>query len=122
LSDIQCLSCGQGFEDYHALALHIIASKKGHRKGKKWAAKYLSRHVLNKRKLELNGRVPLTVEQKANKEDSRRVLSGGQRVAETVCLRCHKSSRIVLEEEYVSSPQAWRIQGRLVKMCANCGG
>ena len=118
----KCLSCGADFWDYQSLALHILASKKGHRKGKKWAAKYINRHVLNKKKTEYNGRVPLTAEQKANKEDTRRVLAGGQRVAEIVCPHCHKPSRVALEVEYVSSPQAWRIQGRLVKMCANCGG
>jgi hypothetical protein len=121
-SVIKCLSCGQQFDDYQGLALHIASEKKGHRKGKKWAAKYISRHVINKKKVEVNGRVPLTAEQKANKEDSRRVLSGEQRVAETICLKCKRVSRVALETEYVSSPQAWKIGGRLVRMCASCGG
>jgi len=119
---IKCLSCGKEFEDYQSLALHISSERKGHRKGKKWAAKYISRQVISKQKVEFNGRVPLTAEQKANKEDSRRVLSGEQRVAETVCLKCKRVSRVVLEAEYVSSPHAWRIQDRLVKMCNSCGG
>jgi hypothetical protein len=119
---IKCLSCGKEFEDYQELALHISSERKGHRKGKKWAAKYIHRHLKNKREYDNNGRVSLTVEQKANKEDTRRGLSGEQRVAETICLSCKRVNRVALESEYVSSPQAWRIQGKLVKMCASCGG
>jgi len=122
MADIKCLSCGKGFDDYHALALHISSSKKGHRKGKKWAARYIFMDVIYEKRKKQGGRVSLKPEQKANKENSRRVLSGGQRMVEIVCPYCHNSSRTVLEEEYVSSLQAWRIQGRLVKMCASCGG
>jgi hypothetical protein len=117
---VRCLSCDKIFEDYQGLALHIIAEKKGHRKGKKWAAKYISRHIINKRTYDNNGRVPLTAEQKANKEDTRRALSGEQRVVETICPKCKVSKRVALEVEYVSSPQAWRIHGKLVKLCVEC--
>lgn len=119
---IKCLSCDKEFEDYQSLALHISHSKTGHRKGKRWAANYIHRHIKNKREYKNNGHVPITAEQKANKEDTRRVLSGGQRAVETICLKCKRVNRIALESEYVSSPQAWKIGGRLVRMCVSCGG
>ncbi len=118
---VRCNSCGTECEDYRELALHISTSKTGHRKGKRWAAKYISRHVINKRTIEYNGRTPLTAEQRANREDTRYVLSGERKVADTVCPKCKKSSRDVLEAEYVSSPQAWKMQGRLAKLCDDCG-
>ncbi len=122
MGDVKCLSCGKECEDYQELALHISSSKKGHRKGKRWAAKYISRHVIGKKKLEFNGRVPLTEEQKANKEDTKRVLSGDMEYANTICLKCKKHGRPLLEIEYVTSPHALRVQGKLAKLCANCGG
>ncbi len=119
---VLCRSCGKVCEDYQELALHISTSKKGHSKGKRWAAAYISRYVINKHIRELNGRTPLSSEDRANKEDARRVLSGEQRVADVICPKCRKPSRVTLETEYVSSPQAWRIQGRLAKMCTGCEG
>ncbi len=119
---VNCNSCGQLFAGYQELALHISTSKTGHRKGKRWAAKYISRHVINKHKFDFNGRTPLTTEQKMNKEDTKRVLSGGQRYAETVCPKCKIRGQTAMEEEFASSPQAWRIGGRLAVMCDGCGG
>ncbi len=116
--NITCISCGKVCEDYRELASHIAGSKKGHRKGKRWAAQYLSRHVLNKR--EYNNRTPMTAEQKTTKDDIMRIVSGEQRVADTVCPKCKKPSRAVFEIEYAESSSAWRIGGRLVKMCDGC--
>ena len=61
---VKCNSCGQPFEGYKELAFHISTSKKGHRKGKIWAAKYIHRNVVNKRDIKDGGRIPLTEEQK----------------------------------------------------------
>ena len=120
MGDINCLSCGQEFGNYQELALHISVSREGHRRGKKWAAKYMSRHIINKRDVELGGRVPLTTEQKINKEDTRRELSGDTEYVNTICIKCNKPSRPLLEAEYVNSHQAWRIGDRLVKLCVGC--
>ena len=121
MGDIKCLSCPQEFGSYQELALHISSSKTGHRRGKRWAAKYISRHVINKRRRDISGRSPATVKDIKNKEDTRRELSGKQMVADTICPKCHKSSRVMLEAEYITSPQAWRLQWRLVKICVICG-
>lgn len=122
MGDIKCLSCRCGFESYQELAVHISASKTGHRRGKKWAAKYLSRHVINKRDNNLRVGSPLTPADIINKKENRRVLSGDQRYAETTCPQCRKPSSAVLEAEYATSPQAWRIGGRLAMMCVGCDG
>ena len=122
MSDIKCLSCGCGFESYQELAVHISASKTGHRKGKKWAAKYLSRHVINKKVGSFSEKSPLTAEDIKNKRENRRVLSGEQRYTETICPQCRKPSRAVLEAEHATSSQAWRIGSRLAVMCAGCDG
>lgn len=119
---VLCNSCHAIFEDYGELARHILASKKGHKRGKMWAAKYLNRHVINKRFFENNGCSPLTAEDTKNKQDTKRVLSGQQRSMETFCPKCKKINRAVLEAEYVANPLAWRIGGRLVKLCISCGG
>ena len=121
MGDIKCSSCGQEVGSYLELALHILSSKTGHRRGRRWAAKYISRHVINKRERNISGRSPATVKDIKNKEDTRRELSGEQMVADTICPNCHRSSRVVLEAEYINSPQAWRLQWRLVKMCVTCG-
>jgi len=122
MGDIKCLSCGCDFESYQELAVHISASKTGHRRGKKWAAKYLSRHVINKRQNNFSGGSPLSVEDIKNKRDNRRVLSGETRYAETICPKCRKPNRAMLEAEHATSPQAWRIDGRLAVVCDSCGG
>ena len=118
---IPCHSCALEFDDYKALALHIIASKKGHRKGKIWAAKYMHRNALNAKKQDY-GRTPLTEEQKDNKEDSRRILSGDTKPVVVNCPKCRNNHRTVLEEEFAESPEAWKIKGLNAVMCPRCTG
>lgn len=119
---VLCHSCNQSFEDFRELALHISSSKKGHRKGKRWAAKYIIGNRLNGKRTFDNGRVPLTNEQRINKEDTRRELSGELEVVNTICLLGKHPVRQSLPIEYSKSPDAWRIKGHLVVMCNNCKG
>ncbi len=118
---VSCNSCGKVCEDYQELAIHISTSKTGHKKGKRWAASYINRHVINKRTIDFSNRTPLTVQDIKNREESKRELSGVQVAANTVCPKCKHPSCAVLEVEHVESPQAWRISGRLAKMCESCG-
>lgn len=70
---IICRSCGKSdFEDYNTLAMHIMASKKGHFQSKKWAAKVLMQVSRLNKKKEFENRPQLTEEEKENKRDSRR--------------------------------------------------
>ncbi len=116
---VECHSCQQIFADYGELALHIASSKKGHRKGKKWASNYLMRtRVLDKK----NGyRTPLTEQDRENKRDAQRELSGEIKYVPTVCPQCHQGQRQQLPIEYVESNSAWKIRGEFVVICNNCG-
>lgn len=117
----KCNSCGKECEDFRELALHIMAGKSSHRKGKKWAATYLQRRVLNKREYDNNERTPLTEEQKQTREDLKMTLSGKTRYVNTICPKCKTTAMPSLEVEYITSPLAWRIGDRLAKICESCG-
>lgn len=119
---VLCHSCNQGFPDYGELAKHIASSKKGHRKGKKWAAKYLLRtRELNKKK-EMKGRVALTEAEKENKKDTVRELSGETTIVETYCPHCKRKSRQIMPMEFGESGNAWKIGGCLAVLCNSCRG
>jgi GTP cyclohydrolase FolE2 len=118
---VQCRACGRDdFEDYTELAIHIQSSKKGHRKGKIWASKYLLRvNQLNQKK-EYEQRVPLTEEEKENKRDTRRELSGQMEVVNTYCPRCKTRTRRQLEIEFTRGGQAWGIKNYYFVLCQLC--
>ena len=114
----ECRYCHQPTKDWHELAVHIIASKKGHRGGKKWAAKYLHRNLLNKR--DHPERAPLTDEQREMREDTTRELSGQVEYANTICPKCKRQHREQLPIEFTESPTAWRVKQTLVVLCSGC--
>jgi hypothetical protein len=108
------------FADWKELAMHISTSKKGHRAGKRWAARYIVGNRLKAKKEQV--RIPLTAEQKATKEDLRRELSGATEFVDTLCLKGKHIVRQCLPLEYAHSKDAHRVQGYLVMMCATCEG
>ena len=117
-----CHSCNKEFADYKELALHISSSKKGHRKGKRWAAKYLLRlRALSKRENNY-GHSKLTEADKENKRSTIRKLSGESVFVEALCPHCKRKSRQNLPIEYAESKEAWRNKGCLVVLCQSCGG
>lgn len=110
-----CHSCNKSFESYHDLALHISTSKKGHRRGKKWAAKFL---LLNgKRDRPTNKGSQGEVSQEA-RDSTKRELSGETENVLTICPKCKQGHREVLPVEYSQSPTAWQIKGILSVLCA----
>ncbi len=116
-----CLSCNKTCADFKELAIHIQSSKKGHRKGKRWAAKYILRvRSLDKKKL--NGRMSLTKEQKDNRKDTIRELSGKNEKVVTYCPRCKSPKGGLMPIEFTQSKVAWRIKDKLVVVCEICGG
>ncbi len=121
---VECYYCPQSFAGFQALALHISQSRKGHRKGKKWAAKYLMLNSLSpdKRKPIRNNGTPLTEEQRQAKRDTLRQLSGKVVNTVTLCPKCKRRSNNSLPSEYVSNPSAWRAGNILIKLCINCEG
>ncbi len=119
---VSCNSCQKPFADFNELALHISSQKKGHRKGKKWAAKYLMRtRQLDKKKLN-NGGIGLTSEDRKNRETTIRELSGKNEMVIAHCPKCKTRKQQVLPVEYVSSSEAWHMGDKLVVICEGCRG
>lgn len=119
---IRCNACGETFEDYQELALHIQSKRdKAHRRGKRWAAKFIHNNIIARDKhSDKYGRTPLSENEVQNKLDNRRVLSGELIYTNTICLRGKHAVSQPLPIEYVNSTHAWRIQGRLVVICDKC--
>lgn len=115
-----CHSCNQIFEGYKELALHISASKKGHRKGKRWAAKYLHKNRIMNDK-QFHPPTPLTEAQKQNRRDMIAHLSGVEEYVEAKCPNCKTKHKPILPIEFVESSFAWRINNLFVVLCPNCG-
>ncbi len=117
-----CIVCNKDFPDWNALAQHIAGEKKGHKKGKRWAAKVLLVNVLSvkNRRKPMGQRTPLTDQEKENKVDSRRELSGRTKLVPTVCPKCKTSSQESLPIEYVESHDAWHTKSFYVKLCGRC--
>lgn len=118
MPDIKCISCGNVFDDYSELASHIISTKKGHRKGRKWAAQYVHRNLLNKRDNKFKDGKPAPPKTKPSEISLQ--LSGNQRCVNTVCPKCHSLGQEVLEAEYANSPNVWRLDDRIVVVCIRC--
>ena len=117
-----CHSCDKPFGDYRELALHILSSKKGHRQGRRWAARYLSHLNALARKENFQGHSELTEADKENKRSTIRKLSGESVFVEALCPHCKRKSRQNLPIEYAESKEAWRNKGCLVVLCQSCGG
>jgi len=85
---INCHYCNYSCEEYKDLAQHIVANKDSqHRKGRIWAAKFLTRadflnHKADQQKQ--GGRVALTPEEQASKENIIRELSGETAVVRSI--------------------------------------
>ena len=69
---------------------------------------------------ELPYRVPLTDEQREAKIDTRRELSGEAKLVTTICPKCNKGERKMIEVEHTDEPMAWRIKDCLVVTCEGC--
>ena len=111
------------FPDWHELALHITQSKKGHSRGKKWAASVLTNVNQLNQKRDLPQRVPLTEEQKEARKESKQDLSGHEVMVLTLCPKCNKVTSQVVPEEYANSKRAWRAtNGTLFILCIRCKG
>lgn len=106
---IKCFYCDATFDDYRELALHVSSAKKGHRRGKKWAAKYLLINKLspNKKHFEHRYTSPDADRDRRNRESVIMELSGVTRLVATFCPACKSNSYQNLPVEYTDSPFAW---------------
>jgi len=119
-----CNSCGDPFPDFKSLAIHISSEKHGHRKGKRWAAKYLLLNGLSsKQRFEHKERVALTEDEKDARDNAHRELSGETKMVYAYCSACRRKYPRVVEVEYIQSQTALRGgDGTLMITCENCGG
>ena len=119
-----CLSCHSPFADYKELAVHIAGEKKGHRKGKKWASRYLLRVKALDRKVskqDRDGGVPLTEEQQETKSKLFREVSGEVETVLTVCPHCKQGHQETLMIEFSQGVDTWKGRtGLPVVMCSGC--
>jgi hypothetical protein len=117
---IICHSCNDEFTDYEALAKHIVANRKGHRKGKKWANGYLLKVKQLNAKKDFKY-IPETPEDRENKASCIRELSGETQFVKIICPSCKVYSQQKLPIEYIQSKEAWRGRaGTLVVNCLDC--
>lgn len=119
---VKCHSCGEQFNTYGELALHILANKKGHRKGRRWAAKYVMMRGLSpdKRNGKQLNRVALTEEERINKSSTERELSGESELETIRCPHCKRLVEAYIPVEHVDNEHAWRKEGRLSILCEGC--
>lgn len=124
---VECFYCDFSAPDYQTLATHVSGSKKGHRRGKRWAAKYLmvnglsfdKRHELPKR-VANNPDKEKTAFGDENRANSKRVLSGKTEFARVFCPWCKKHNQRELPVEYTGSQFAWHREQCLVVCCEGC--
>lgn len=111
----QCFKCGTNFATNLELATHILGMprRKHGLKSFIWAQRFI---LTKKEKPEYT---PVTEEQRKSRYSAIRELSGETKIVTTICLRGKHSLLQELPIEYVNSPYAWRVQGRLVVTCSN---
>lgn len=111
----KCHTCWQNFEDYKALAVHIMSSG-GKCKGKRFAS-----HVLADVKVrEFTKRSPMSDEIKQTAKECVRELSGETKKTRTVCPSCKQVTEQSIEVEYIQD-RAWRnSNGSFIINCWSC--
>jgi phage FluMu protein Com len=122
-----CYTCGANFGyDWVAWAKHtlekISENKKdiAHKKGKLFAHKILINAKKLNQKRDLNGRVPLTEQEKENKVSTRRETSGIFNYILAICPNCKTRHRMKVEEEFTTDEFTWKAKESHFVLCENC--
>ena len=117
---IRCNTCGEPFENYKDLAVHIQTAGKSHRKGKLWAAKFVTNVTYLDQKKEHTERLPIDDQVRENREACIRETSGKMVVTQVFCPNCRKNFRLPVEKEHAENPLAWRTNKILTLNCESC--
>ena len=116
-----CKTCCLPFEDWPKLVDHILDNKSIHPKySVKFALSYKLKHAMFEPAKKQEGRIPLTEQEKENKIDTQRQLSGEMQIVKTLCPSCNAKPYQNLPIEFVQSPYAWRKNELLVTCCNRC--
>jgi uncharacterized C2H2 Zn-finger protein len=117
-----CSSCGVIKEDFKDLAKHVVASRKGHKKSRPWALKFLSKVRILDQKRDVNKvRIKLTETEKENKRSSKIQISGVNKEVSIVCPNCGEVFTQEIPVEYVGDVDTWRQKdGSFVINCEGC--
>ncbi len=115
-----CNQCHEPFDNYIDLAKHILTNKKTHRKSVKWAMSFKLKHAMFEPAGKVEGKIPLTAEQRESKADSQRILSGEAQYCTILCPSCNLSYPERLPIEYTKSNTAWKSNGMFLVNCQHC--
>lgn len=116
----QCFVCHTTFNDFKALARHIVENKKTHHKSLKWASKVLTNVEYLNKKQDFSGRSTLTEEERESKKECVRELSGIRETAMCLCPHCNARYPTKVEIEHIKNPTAWRKNKYLMLLCLTC--
>jgi len=117
-----CKTCGASFIGFSELASHIRKNKKTHKKGQKWAAKYIhiSKLSLKAKNGSFEPREPLTEEQKEARQECIRKPSGDMVTVDAICPKCKSKYRMLIEIEYAISKDALKVKDYFIRLCPDC--
>ena len=115
---IRCNTCGEPFENYKDLAVHIQTVK--HKRGKLWAARVTTNVTYLDQKKERTERLPVDDQVRGNREACVRDTSGKMMIAQVFCPNCKRLSRFPVEKEHAENPLAWRVNNALMINCLSC--
>ena len=113
-----CNNCGEYCQDFISLAHHILDNKDSHKSGLKWAMNYKYKHVFFKPE-ELT-RIPLTPQEKENKENTQRVISGETQYVSVICPSCRILHYQNLPVEFINDNGVWSKGDRPIVNCERC--
>jgi len=125
---MECKTCGKPISDFSELIRHIIENKNTHPRWQvRWAgeksmnADYLNQKVSRQEQFkQFQQRVELTDQEKQNKADAHREISGITKTTLCYCINCHQKIPQKIEVEHIQNPFAWRKDKLLVVSCLNC--
>jgi hypothetical protein len=114
-----CNSCHEPFADFGELADHILNDQEHHPiKSINWARSFKLRHAIYAKKMP--ERTPYTEQDKINRENCQRVLSGELKIVDSFCPLCRRSSRHPIPIEHAENPMSWRVNKVLQITCESC--
>ena len=117
-----CKSCGYNAEDFKELSQHILRARKTHPRWQVvWAEKFLTNaEFLNQKQDAPQGRAPISEQEKQNKEDAQRIISGITKTTLVLCPNCRQKYPQRVEVEHLNNPTAWRNGTALMIGCPSC--